>query len=64
MHGQFVATTMAVLMKYNQWPAQGFGAHAYDCQGYGTQTANFAATTYDLPQCPIPLPQLTLLLLL
>lgn len=47
-----VATTMAVLMKYNQWPAQGFGAHAYDCQGYGTQTANFAATTYDFAAMP------------
>lgn len=47
-----VATSMSVLMKYNQWPAQGFGAHAYDCDGYGTQTANFGTTTYDFASMP------------
>lgn len=42
-----VATAMAQLMNYWKYPAQGQGSHSYYCPGYGTQSANFGATTYD-----------------
>ena len=42
-----VATAMAQLMKYWEWPIQGTGEHGYDAFGYGTQYANFGETTYD-----------------
>lgn len=53
-----VATAMAQIMKYWNYPEQGQGSHTYTCnanpwsgyQGhpeYGPQTANFGATTYD-----------------
>jgi hypothetical protein len=47
-----VATAMAQVMKYWNWPATGTGSHTYHPAGYPTQTANFAATTYlwdDMP---------------
>ena len=42
-----VATAMAQLMKYWEWPTMGTGEHSYFAQGYGEQYANFGATTYD-----------------
>ena len=42
-----VATAMAQLMKYWEWPVQGTGEHSYFAMGYGEQYANFGATTYD-----------------
>lgn len=42
-----VATAMAQLMNYWKYPAQGQGSHSYYCPGYGTQSVNFGATTYD-----------------
>jgi len=42
-----VATAMSQIMKYWNYPEQGQGSHSYYCSGYGTQTANFGATTYD-----------------
>ena len=42
-----VATAMAQIMKYWEWPLTGTGEHSYVCAGYGTQSANFGATTYD-----------------
>lgn len=53
-----VATAMAQLMKYWNYPTQGTGSHSYICYAnpaaqypghpeYGTITANFGATTYD-----------------
>ena len=45
-----VATAMSQVMKYWNYPAQGQGSHSYvpqDHPNYGTQTANFGATTYD-----------------
>ena len=42
-----VATAMAQLMKYWEWPVQGTGEHSYVAQGYGEQYANFGATTYE-----------------
>ena len=42
-----VATAMAQIMKYWEWPVTGTGEHSYICPGYGEQYANFGATTYD-----------------
>ena len=42
-----VATAMAQLMKYWEWPVTGTGEHSYYAMGYGEQYANFGATTYD-----------------
>ena len=42
-----VATAMAQLMKYWEWPTTGTGEHSYMAMGYGEQYANFGATTYD-----------------
>ena len=46
-----VATAMAQLMKYYNWPTTGTGSHSYlgdhDGYVYGTLSANFGATTYD-----------------
>ena len=46
-----VATAMAQLMKYYNWPTTGTGSHSYvgdhDDYIYGTLSANFGATTYD-----------------
>ena len=42
-----VATAMAQLMKYWEWPVTGTGEHSYYAVGYGEQYANFGATTYD-----------------
>lgn len=49
-----VATAMAQVMKYWNYPEHGTGTHSYYSpsisgygQGFGDQTANFGATTYD-----------------
>ena len=42
-----VATAMAQLMKYWEWPIKGTGEHSYYAPLYGQQYANFGATTYD-----------------
>ncbi len=42
-----VATAMAQIMKYWEWPTQGTGSHSYYAPGYGQQSANFGETTYD-----------------
>lgn len=42
-----VATAMAQIMKYWEWPVQGTGEHSYNCSPYGEQYANFGETTYD-----------------
>lgn len=42
-----VATAMAQLMKYWEWPVTGTGEHSYYAPVYGEQYANFGATTYD-----------------
>lgn len=41
-----VATAMAQLMKYWEWPVQGTGEHSYQWNGQ-TLSANFGETTYD-----------------
>lgn len=54
-----VATAMSQLMKYWNYPTQGQGSNSYVClpgpgyaghPEYGTQTANFGATTYQWDQ--------------
>lgn len=47
-----VATTMAVIMKYHQWPVTGKGYHTYTHPTYGVQTADFSATTYNYAAMP------------
>ena len=47
-----VATAMAQVMKYWNYPATGFGSHSYTHSSYGEQIANFAATTYQWDQMP------------
>lgn len=41
-----VATAMAQLMKYWEWPVQGMGEHSYQWNGQ-TLSADFGETTYD-----------------
>lgn len=42
-----VATAMAQIMKYWNYPATGSGFHSYNHNSYGTLSANFGSTTYD-----------------
>lgn len=56
-----VATAMAQIMRYWQFPTHGMGSQSYshdgdyDCWRYGTQSANFGATTYDWANMPVRL---------
>ena len=47
-----VATAMSQVMKRWDHPLQGSGSHSYYCYGYGMQSANFGATTYDWDNMP------------
>ncbi len=47
-----VATAMAQIMKFWNYPATGTGFHQYNHATYGTQSANFAATTYNWGAMP------------
>ncbi|MBW6492117.1 MAG: C10 family peptidase [Lentimicrobium sp.] len=47
-----VATTMAVLMKYHNWPVSGIGSHSYMHPTYGMQAADFSAATYNYAAMP------------
>ncbi len=47
-----VATAMAQVMKYWDYPETGFGSHSYTHSEYGEQSANFGATTYQWSQMP------------
>ncbi len=47
-----VATAMAQVMKYWNWPRRGVGAHSYTDGGYGTLTANFGTTVYQWDSMP------------
>ena len=47
-----VATAMAQLIRYHQWPAQGFGTHTYTHDAYGILTADFASTAYSYSLMP------------
>jgi len=45
-----VATAMGMVMKYWNHPQTGQGNHSYYANGYGYQSANFGATTYQWDQ--------------
>lgn len=47
-----VATAMAQIMKFWNWPAKGTGSHSYYSQNYGTLSANFGTTTYAWTSMP------------
>lgn len=47
-----VATAMASLMKYWNWPDTGVGQYSYNTYYYGEQSANFGATAYDWANMP------------
>jgi len=47
-----VATAMAQIMKYWNYPASGSGFHSYNHQTYGTLSANFGSTTYQWGSMP------------
>lgn len=47
-----VATTMAQIMKYHKWPLQGTGTKSYYSIKYGTLSANFGATQYQIHTLP------------
>ena len=42
-----VATAMAQIMKYWNWPIKGNGSHSYRPSGFSQQSVNFGNTTYD-----------------
>lgn len=47
-----VATAMAQIMKYHNFPPQGVGSHSYVHPQYGVQSADFGNTTYDWASMP------------
>ncbi|MCX6226583.1 MAG: thiol protease/hemagglutinin PrtT [Bacteroidia bacterium] len=47
-----VATAMAQIMKYWNYPATGSGFHSYNHEAYGTLSANFGSTTYQWSSMP------------
>ena len=50
-----VATAMAQVMKFWNYPTTGNGSHTYTHPTYGTQTADFGSTTYDWGNMPVSL---------
>ena len=52
-----VATALAQVMKYWNWPVNGMGSHSYQDATYGTLSANFGATTYNWSDMPDALTQ-------
>jgi hypothetical protein len=50
-----VATAMAMIMKYWDYPAQGSGFHSFNSQNYGTLSANFGSTSYNWSSMPAQL---------
>lgn len=47
-----VATAMAQIMKYWNYPATGSGFHSYNHKRYGTLSANFGGTSYQWSAMP------------
>ncbi len=47
-----VATAMAQIMKYNNYPASGIGNHSYTHPTYGIQSVDYAASTYNWSAMP------------
>ncbi len=47
-----VATAMAQILKYWNYPSVGSGSHSYSTNSYGTLYANFGGTQYDWDNMP------------
>ena len=47
-----VATAMAQIMRYHQWPEVGYGSHSYEWSYYGTLSARFDTTHYHWDLMP------------
>ena len=47
-----IATAMAQIMKYWNWPDVGVGQHSYNSAYAGTQSADFSTTHYDWANMP------------
>ncbi|MBP7310375.1 MAG: C10 family peptidase, partial [Candidatus Cloacimonetes bacterium] len=47
-----IPTAMGQVMKRWNQPVHGTGSHSYNCPGYGNQSANFGATTYNWDAMP------------
>lgn len=47
-----VATAMAMVLKYWNYPTQGTGFSSYNTQQYGTLSANYGNTTYNYANMP------------
>ena len=54
-----VATAMAQVMKFYDWPPVGTGSHTYTPDGYAQQTANFGETEYHFELMPLTLDSLS-----
>ena len=54
-----VATAMAQVMKFYDWPPMGTGTHIYIPSGYPQQTANFGETEYHFELMPNELDSLS-----
>ena len=50
-----VATAMAQVMKFHDWPSQGTGSHTYNPSGYPQQSANYGETEYHFELMPLAL---------
>ncbi len=50
-----VPTAMAQVMNYYRWPQQGTGSYSYLDSTYGTQSVNFATSTYEWCHMPMSL---------
>lgn len=50
-----VATSMAQVMKYYNFPVQGTGSNSYNSSPYGTQSANFGTAVYRWNEMPLSL---------
>lgn len=50
-----IATAMAQVMKYWNWPDTGVGQHSYSTANYGVLSADFGATAYDWTNMPTAL---------
>jgi hypothetical protein len=47
-----VATAMAQVLKYWNWPASGSGFHSYNSNNYGTLSADFGSAAYNWGSMP------------
>lgn len=50
-----VATAMAQIMKYWEYPKKGYGSKSYRSERYGTLSADFGSTAYDWDNMPLKL---------